>query len=99
MILFQFSLNKAESKVSMKIFIILINFIYFSYCLKGEIEKTENVTISIRFKSCKCFVDDPEYLKLGFCFIKAHSRTVTSINIGGAVLKDVPAPIRVIHFI
>jgi hypothetical protein len=56
--------------------------------------RTDNITVSLPFKSIKCFVYDG-MLVLKFCFIKAHSRTMTSINLVGIVLKEARGPIEV----
>lgn len=79
--------------------ILILLFLNLSLCFREEIIKTENVTISLRFKSVKCFVDDPKLAKLTTCVVKALSRTLTTINLGFEIFKDVSGPIDVINFI
>lgn len=49
---------------------------------------------SIRIKSIKCIVNASK-VKLNFCYVKAQSRTLTSVNVGAELLDDFVAPSKV----
>lgn len=49
---------------------------------------------SIRIKSMKCNVNASK-VKLYFCYVKAQSRTLTSVNVGAELLEDFVAPSKV----
>jgi hypothetical protein len=56
---------------------------------RGELPQGEKMPFSFRFKNLKCNVTAKEKVKQNFCYIKAHSRTLTSLNIGFEFLEDV----------
>lgn len=79
----------------MKVSLLIINLVSLSNCFKEEIVKTENVTMSVRFKSIKCVVNDSTIVEMNFCFVKAHSRTSTSFSLGAEVLQELEGPLKV----
>lgn len=75
----------------MKLIIFFTHFVFTVLCYKGEIEVTENVTISFVTKSIKCVVKDPR-IELHICNIKPISRTVKHLNLGGELKNDLFGP-------
>lgn len=51
--------------------------------------------LNTRFKSVKCYVLDEELLAMNYCKVKVYSRSLSSLNIGVTLHKQVNKPIFV----
>lgn len=57
-------------------------------------QQSDHMGITLRFKAIKCNVNK-DVVKLHYCFIKAHSRTESSLNVGFDLLEDYETPSQV----
>jgi hypothetical protein len=56
---------------------------------------SEEADFSLKFKSVKCTVDEPEVMKMNFCYIKPISRAVSSLNLGAELFEEFASPTEV----
>lgn len=79
----------------MKLFIIS-SIIQFVLIIATNFNSESDVhEFSLRYKSIKCLVADPSKVKMNFCYIKAHSRKLTSINVGLELYENYEFPSKV----
>lgn len=86
-------LGKVQRILVFVIFMKFLRFVVYGQ-FKPAASDTEMLDFSIRFKSVKCFVNYSR-LKLHFCYVKAHSRTLTSLNIATTFLENFVGPSNV----
>lgn len=72
----------------------LFNFINVAEAQFQSATDNKMMDFAIRIKSIKCIVNVSK-VKLNFCYVKAHSRTLTSVNVGAELLEDFVAPSKV----
>lgn len=87
-----------HSNANSKVLVLFIMMGFFKIIVSGQwksaVNDHEMFDFSIRFQSIKCFVNESRY-KLHYCYIKAHSRTLTSVNIALTYLEKYVGPSKV----
>ncbi|KAG5673116.1 hypothetical protein PVAND_003190 [Polypedilum vanderplanki] len=69
----------------------LIFFMCLNFTIAANEKKIENYVEGYRFKSVSCWADN-ETIATKYCYIKAVSRIVTTLNIGVKILKAFRKP-------
>lgn len=87
-----------RKNTAMKFIILFLTSLRLAAAVNFNVEPT-STEFALRFKSIKCTIADPSKVKMNFCYVKAHSRTLTSINAGFELLENFEFPSNVSHTI